>query len=602
MPQDPAERLTTPLLVAAAALLLFAPTTTVALEPGDATGHVHEHASEQHETPPLADDPLPQAANGFTLHTLAAATAPTNLAFSPDGDLYATLLTGSIVQWELAWTDLGPIVEDQETMVEGLSSPLGLDLDDQGTVYVSENYAHDVADRDVSKITAIDLDTGERTLLVDGLPSGQHHANQIAFGPDGNLFIPLGNPNDSGNGTGSGETDIFPITGAFLNVTTQQLFDEGPAVLHYEDEEGPIEPDDLLDHPDNQDFVDKVTVFAHGFRNIFGIAWANEALQPGFAGEAYTGTNGADNPNSQDTFYRINEDRNHGYPFCVSQGSPGQTDGIIKTTWEGSPNPDVPCDDKPPADALLGWHTCATGLDLPAPAQDGYPDYTFPKWAQTSAFLAECGPFQAGNILEETQNEPTHRNTGHKIVQITLDEDEGLPTSVGDFVTGLTLPTDAHFGPDGALYVADADKILRIAPLPAGLSDELADLASALNDASIPVQALGAQFLPQVTLATVDATVTWEGDLLGHTVTTSDKLCTPATLEACTPNEDEADPNTVNKGLPSFGTVQHTFTDPGIYPYYCQPHHQMGMNGIVVVVDPDDPRPFTLDDLLDVIP
>lgn len=599
MPQTPT-RFTTPLLIVACAIALFAPTTTIALEPMQP--HPDAPAMTQaDQNPPVAQDPGPQAANGFTLQTLTPATAPTNLAFGPDGDLYATLLTGTIVHWDLAWTEIGPLVQDQETVVEDLQSPLGLDFDEEGTVYVSESYPHDAADRDVSKITAIDLDTGERTLLVDGLPAGQHNANQIAFGPDGKLTIPLGNPNDSGNGTGSGETDIFPITGAFLNVTAQDLFGD-PAVLHYEDEDGRIDDDDLLDHPDNQDFMDKVTVFAHGFRNIFGIAWANDELQPGFAGEAYTATNGADNPNSLDTFYQLNEGQNHGYPFCISQGSPGQTDGIQKTTWEGSPNPGFSCEDKPPADALLGWHTCATGLDLPTPAEDGYPDFTFPTWAQTSAFVGECGPFQIGNILEETLDEPTHRNTGHKIVQITLDADDGLPTDIGDFVTGLALPTDAHFGPDGALYVADADMILRVAPLPEGLYDEAADLVSSLTDASIPVQTLGSQFLPQITLATVGATVTWEGDLLEHTVTTSDQLCTPATPQACTPNEDQEDPNTLNANLPSFGTVEHAFTEPGIYPYYCIPHHQMGMNGIVVVVDPANPDAITLDAILEAIP
>ncbi len=46
-------------------------------------------------------------------------------------------------------------------------------------------------------------------------------------------------------------------------------------------------------------------------------------------------------------------------------------------------------------------------------------------------------------------------------------DSNGEAVHVSDFVAGLVLATDLLFGPDGAMYIADAEQIYRVAPLAA---------------------------------------------------------------------------------------------------------------------------------------
>ncbi len=435
---------------------------------------------------------VPQVVKGFAAHPLTAVTGPTEVIFHHDvsvedpgeqasKDLYYADLTGSITHLSLEWTPAGPLVVDRAVIADGFNQPIGIAFDDDDNLYVSDSYQDDVADRPLSIVYQVDPQTGDRAPIVDRLPSGQHHVNQIKFGPDDRLYLPLGNPNDSGNGTGTGHTDIFPITGAFLNVDTGEVPPQTPAILHWEDEDGDrIADEDLLDHELNQDFLEKVDVFAFGFRNIYSLAWAPEHVP--FEGQLYTGTNGANVPaNSQDTFQQVHPDTHHGYPFCVSQGQAGATDGIEIGLWEGSPHEDFDCERSPPADGLLGWHVCATGIDFPTPAEEGYPDFTFPQDKLQSAFIGECGPFDPIQSLEKTLEQPSLHNTGHQVTEVALD-DEGDATDMMGFVEGLNLPTDVTFGPDGAMYAADVNKILRIAPTP--LTGPASDLLDAAEEAA----------------------------------------------------------------------------------------------------------------------
>ncbi len=576
-------------------LALFTVTFTLAM-PGTGQSHaLDDPATEMLHTPASHNSQaVPEVAEGFLVQHLAPATVPTAVTFH-DGespleavpgteettqDLYYTDLAGNVNHLDLLWSPVGPVVVGQETLAEGFTQPLGLTFGEDGTLYVSDSYTHETADRPVGIVYAVDPDTGDREAIVDGVPAGQHHINQIEFGPDDRLYLPVGNPNDSGNGTGTGHTDIFPYSGAFLSVDVDEVRGD-PAVLHWEDEDGnPIPDDDIVDHDRNQDFAEKVDVFAFGFRNIYGVTWAPDHLP--FAGEMYTGTNGGDTPASQDTFYKVQEDTHHGYPFCASQGDPGATDGIVKEAWEGSPHEDFNCDRSPPAQALLGWHVCATGLDIPTLAEPGYPDFTFPDEMRSSAFVGECAVFSADSWLEKNLEHPSTHNTAHQVTRVALDED-GEATDVREFIEGLALPTDVEFGPDGAMYIADAEKLLRVAPTMASGTE------TPLSTVNAPVQTAGATFLPQITIVPTGVPVEWNGGALLHTVTTSDQLCTPGDNEACQPNADEEDENTFSEALPSGGTVTHAFTEAGVYPYYCIPHQQLGMTGMVIAVDPADP-------------
>jgi glucose/arabinose dehydrogenase len=101
---------------------------------------------------------------------------------------------------------------------------------------------------------------------------------------------------------------------------------------------------------------------------------------------------------------------------------------------------------------MIGWHACATGIDLPT---DGSL-LAFKGVFRDSVYVGECGPF----FPESNHAGP--RDNGHRVMRIQLDPATGEATSTSDFLTGLALPTDVRFGPDGAMYVADAEGILRV--------------------------------------------------------------------------------------------------------------------------------------------
>jgi len=398
--------------------------------------------------------PIPEVLEGFAIQPLAAfAGTTTALAFGPgdaDGpDLYAT--AGSdVVRVPLMWTAAGPVpTGPAESFVAGFQGPLGLTFDASGgALYVSDSHSGAESGRTDGRVTRVVA--GVKEVVVDGLPNGRHNTNHLRFGPDGRLYIANGNPND--NGVDGGEADVLPYSGAILSVDTAQVA-ASPAVLHWQDTGGNAIPPSLIaSNPRNADFASKVSVLAHGFRNVFGIAF-HPTL-----GIGYTAMNGQDTPSSQDTFYRLTPGTDYGFPFCHDRGIPGDVGAAITK----AANPIFPGTDCTPygkADALLGWHVCATGIDFPTPGP-----WEFPAAFQNSAFVGECGPFQPDDALIQGLNGGllTH-NTGHKVVRLALDAN-GHATDLHDFITGLGLPTDVRFGPDGAMYIADAVVAYRVAP------------------------------------------------------------------------------------------------------------------------------------------
>ncbi len=414
--------------------------------------------------------PTPAAVtDGFAVLPFADIPVPTAITFGPDlsgeapqapveghGDLYATSLDGSVYRVDLTWTPAGPVAGEVSIFAEGFNQPLGIAFDDDGNAYVSDSVAPEQMGRAADGIVYwIDTD-GDRHVLVDNLPNGRHNTNNLKFHPDGRLFITNGNPND--NGQAGGSADVFPYSGAILAVQPEILQGD-PAVLHWEDVDGqPLAADEIFDAPVNDPFEAKVEVIGFGLRNVYDVAFGPD-------GTAYTATNGADDPSSQDVVYRFDDGPGafYGFPFCYDEGLPGATgDDITKVNnptfpdWPtGFDHPAIdeqPCQDLPTADALIGWHVCATGADIPADTEGPFGN---------ALYVGECTQFFAEDLLDKMVAHPTTHNTAHKVVRVTLDED-GHPTGVRDFVKGLPLPLDVHFGPQGDMYIADATGILRV--------------------------------------------------------------------------------------------------------------------------------------------
>lgn len=561
---------------------------------------------------------VPQVAEGFFLQPLAAVGFPTAITFGPGGadgpDLYATVLpsqetapgnafAGRVVRVHLLWTPAGPSPVSAETTVTGFQRPLGLAFDD-GDLYVSDVHPNPATGRDDGRITKLDpsSDTtqSDGEVILDGLPTGRHHTNHIRFFNETTLLIPNGNPNDAGctrNQSGGfdcdgGTADVYPISGAVLAVNVSEL-SETPAVLDWTDGSGTeISPYRVWGHKVNQDFRAKVSVVASGFRNIFGVTDAPQDLA--FGGHLYTAMNGADSPGSQDALFKLPKPgstatgRNFTFPYCFNVGPAGGVGDDVSTSPNPmlSQHPAADCQGVPKATALLGWHTCTTGLDFPREAKTTgqVPDASFPERFAKSLFVSECATFFADDWLVQSSQDPTNvtHSTSHKVVRVLLDDD-GEATRVQDFVTGLAAPTDVQFGPDGAMYVADATGIHRIAPV-GDLGNPLLPGPAQESTSGVTIQTAGVQFAPQVVVVPKGTTTTWTGNLVFHTVTTSDGFCVQDLLtpDRCRSNDD-ADPHTFDEGLFPGETVSHTWQAEGVHEYFCEEHDFAAMTGAIVV-------------------
>jgi glucose/arabinose dehydrogenase len=519
--------------------------------------------------------PVPDVAAGFAVAPLATVAAPTALAFGPgdaDGpDLYATTLIGAVERIALAWTPIGPIATGTSVFASGFSSPLGLAFDAAGALYVSDSHPGAESGRIDGYIAR--LAGGVTSVVVDGLPNGRHNTNHLRFGPDGRLYIANGNSTD--NGIDGGDPEVRPYSGSILSVDAAEVT-ASPAVLHWRDASNqPIPVAQIPTHPRNADFNSKVSVLSSGFRNVFGIAFSA-------SGVGYTAMNGADTPPSQDALFRLTSGADYRFPFCYQEGPPGGTGGDVSAAV----NPTFPgsdCSGPPTATALLGWHVCTTGLDLPTAGAAG-----FPEEFRNSVYVGECSAFfvddlavkAAGDLASDDPVRASH-DTSHKVARVALDAN-GNAVAVNDFLTGLALATDVLFGPDGAMYVADAAQLYRVAPLPAGTSPAASAAGAAAP--TVTVVAAATQFVPAAITIPAGTTVEWLGLVLGHTV---DTAATPQDAFAGNPNDfanADGDPDTFRLPLPMNGSASHTFATPGIFHYFCEPHHGAALVGEVAVI------------------
>lgn len=107
--------------------------------------------------------------------------------------------------------------------------------------------------------------------------------------------------------------------------------------------------------------------------------------------------------------------------------------------------------------------------------------------------------------------------------------------------------------------------------------------AAALPADDPHVAAAGVVFAPAVVTATVGQPITWEGTLIGHTVTTADSVVNAAQGQGNDRRNEDADPDTFHANLPQGGVVTHAFSAPGTYTYFCVLHFRSGMVGTVIV-------------------
>ncbi|MCR2826339.1 PQQ-dependent sugar dehydrogenase [Microbacterium sp. zg.Y909] len=261
---------------------------------------------------------VPSAAPVQTPTPSASATTTATAAPSPPFDV----VTGLDAPWSLApvgssvlvserdtarvfeWTAAGELRElavIDDVAHGGEGGLLGLAAAD-GALYV---YATTAAGNRVQAFTLSGepgaLTLGSPRTVIEGLPaSGTHNAGRIAFGPDGMLYVPVGDAGDS-----QAAQDATALNGKILRLTP----------------DGGIPPDNPT--PESP-------VYSLGHRNVQGLAWAEDGRL--FASEF--------GQNTWDELNVIEPGANYGWPVVEGAASePGFVDPVAQwPTAQASPS------------------------------------------------------------------------------------------------------------------------------------------------------------------------------------------------------------------------------------------------------------------------
>jgi len=178
----------------------------------------------------------------------------TALAFAPDGRLFWAQRSGSVRVWQDGASRVFATVRTVTTERNGSYSERGLLGLAISPTFATDRFVYafysDANDTTQHVIRWYDCDgTGEHPTIIDTFPSGNdccHKGGRIAFGPDGKLYVTLGDEHDA--------------------PSAQNVDDVRGKVLRYN-------PDGTI--PSDNPFGPANPVWAYGFRNPFGIAFSS---------------------------------------------------------------------------------------------------------------------------------------------------------------------------------------------------------------------------------------------------------------------------------------------------------------------------------------
>lgn len=257
--------------------------------------------------PAIADAPdaVPPRATTY----LEGVKVPVGLVFTPDGRLLFSEAFDGKVRVARLNGDHAELLPTPFVQLEiakgGESGTLGLALDPG---YASNRWVYlyysepdpTRADRRpwrnrIVRFTDVDNVGTDMTVIFDDIPmsrQGRHNGGRLLFGPDGKLYVSVGNAEEKDNG--------------------QDLENPNGKVLR-------LNPDGSI--PSDNPFPGS-PIYAYGFRNIFGLA-----LHP-TTQELYVTENSGD---SHDEINLVRPGANYGFPYYEG---PGNDPRFVDPIWE----------------------------------------------------------------------------------------------------------------------------------------------------------------------------------------------------------------------------------------------------------------------------
>ena len=384
----------------------------------------------------------------------------------------------------------------------------------------------------------------ERVILEVDQPQANHNAGPVLFGPDGYLYLPLGDGGGADD-TGPGHVDDWYEVNDGGNAQNFEANMLGSVIRIDIDQGDPYAiPDDNPGIGEN--FPE---TWAFGFRNPY-----RAFFDPGGDNELFLGDAGQI---LFETAYIVEAGGNYGWNVkegtdCFSTAQPGNPDAITDC-------PDEDPDGRPLRDPIIEFNnvrhpdgglgtTIIGGVVYRGdalPAWDGR--YVFGQWSRTST-----APL--GDIFVATR--PDQGMWDFEIIQI-VDRDDG---ELGEFVLGfgqdsdgeIYLLTSLRSGPSGT-----TGNVYRILPPPEEDDDQIVEVLMVNNT-----------FEPAEITIEAGTSVIWVND-------------DPVIHDVVAGTRDDPTGAFQSPDIESGGGFSHTFEEPGTYDYFCSYHP--GMDGTVIV-------------------
>ena len=265
--------------------------------------------------------------------------APTNLVQSADGTVWVTEQAGRIWTSETVGGDESPIMEvlditDQVSSRRSEEGLLGFAPDPANNGYVYLYYSAASPRRSVVSRFTRSADgaihrNSELVILEVRQPYANHNGGQIAFGPDGFLYIGLGDGGSAGDPMGHGQ-DTSTLLGSILRIDVSGATRERPYAI-----------------PSDNPFADgggRGEIWAYGLRNPWRFVWAYGLRNPWrFTFDRDTGRLWAGDvgQNRWEEIDLIERGGNYGWNVlegnhCFSPGDACDRRGLAPPVWEYS--------------------------------------------------------------------------------------------------------------------------------------------------------------------------------------------------------------------------------------------------------------------------